>query len=222
MITKIFILLCNKYENDEFVSLTKRYLKKLGESHIIEIDDAENEEVAAVSSETNNLFAVPTKFRSWIQNISDDIQENYVNNCMNCSSLDDSFLIDNIYYGPHLQKPFIDFLVEIPLFSNIMQKSFKSTNDVATSSPTETGFNFLKNQLLQHKTRMRADVFVEKHIDYLLGHMKTLGTQKYLKLADEGIDKIAEENDNISEKNCSCHEIDDNCDPEMENYYEEN
>lgn len=113
--------------------------------------------------------------------IAQHVAENFVNENLNNSLRDDSSfdLADNIHYGPNLQQPFIDFMVKIPLFSNIMNRAFGSTNMVATSGATEVGFNTFKNHIFQHKTGTRVDKIVEKHLEFLQGSLKPFNTNKY-------------------------------------------
>lgn len=182
IIRDIFILLNNKYTNDDYVLNAKTTLRKLSDLHVIE--DSEDEDDFAIPTElSDELFDSPSKFKTWIHGLSEDVHKNFVNeelnNSIRSNISEDDNLQENIYYAPHLKQNFMNFFIKLPLFSNIMMSTFGSHNKTATSSPTEVGFNFIKNNLLNHATRMRVDSFVEKHIDYLLGNMKIYSTTKY-------------------------------------------
>lgn len=52
-----------------------------------------------------------------------------------------------------------------------MNETFGTTNTVPTSSPTEVGFHVIKNLVLNTKRKIRIDVILQKHIDFLRGHL---------------------------------------------------
>lgn len=181
ILTKMFIILLNKYENDPFVSSAKVFLKNISEKHSIPVPDGDINEDFNIESvkkeEEVDIFASESKFRVWIQSIIDEVKQQYVNESLNCSIRDDEDnLIDNLYYAPNLEKPFVDFLVRLPLFSNVMNEPFGSTNTTPTSSPTEVGFHIIKNLVLNTNRKIRIDVIVQQHIDFLRGNLNAKRT----------------------------------------------
>lgn len=77
---------------------------------------------------------------------------------MNCSVREEEDdLVDNLYYATHLEKQFVDFLVRLLLFSNVINKTFQN--------------QFKKNLVLNTKRKIRIDVILEKHIDFLRGNL---------------------------------------------------
>lgn len=53
-------------------------------------------------------------------------------------------LFPNLFYSPELEETFIYILCRIPLWSNIMVKTFNSTNYTASSSVAESSFKCFK------------------------------------------------------------------------------
>lgn len=58
---------------------------------------------------------------------------------------DEGATIENAYFAPSLERILILILTRIPLWSNIMVKTFKSKNLCATSSGLESYFKNLKH-----------------------------------------------------------------------------
>lgn len=147
IIKEMFIVINNKYLNDAYVSNAKKSLKSVSEFHLI--DEENEEDIMFIPTEYDSELFGLSKFKTWLQDISDDVAQNFVNHELNSSlaldNSEDDGLQDNIYYAPHLQKHLMNILIKLPLFSNILLKTFKSINKTATSSPTEVGFNFIKN-----------------------------------------------------------------------------
>lgn len=149
-----------------------------------EINDTE-EDNDKVTPETlrdkkklEEAYASNTKIRKWMEQIAEEVKLNHVNDSLNSSLREDNpDLVDN--YGPHLHTPFIQFLLQIPLFSNIMNKAFGSTNFDPSSGITEAGFKVLKKYILQNKSRMRLDKILEAHIEYLSGSLRTYATKQH-------------------------------------------
>lgn len=184
----ILTLLNNKYENDAYVLEAKQKLKRLADSHNVDmsesgehlpVDETQDDEVKKSAIEL--LFGVGSKIRTWIETMAQFVEKHYVNEFLNSSTRDatssgldnsSSHLIDNIHYAPHLQQPFIDFLVKIPLFSNIMNRSYRSKIVVATWGATEVSFNVIENHIFHQKFGTRVDKIVEKHLEYIEGNLK--------------------------------------------------
>lgn len=107
----------NKYENDLCVSTAKRFLKNISEKHSISNSDDDEietnvEPIATKTKVEEDIFSSQSKFRIWIQTTIEDVKQEYVNESLNCSVREDEDdLVDNLYYAPYLEKPFVDFLV---------------------------------------------------------------------------------------------------------------
>lgn len=207
---KTFILILNKYENDQFVTDAKKFLRSVSEDHLI--DESECEYESSAPSNSVDLFSSSSKFRLWIESIVEDVQQENVNRFLNDSlrknEVDDN-LIDNLYFAPHLLKPFTDFLVTLPLFSNIMMKAFGSNNTVATSSPTEVGFHIIKSLIINTNHKIRVDVILEKHIEFLNGHLKSSrknGPEYIEEVEGEIRDDTVPEKYRLFDAECMAHE----------------
>lgn len=197
LIRKIFILLLNKYETDDYVRNAKKELKEISDLHItheVELDENYEDDNRVIELEhlsdsrvieCENLSR--SKFFSWINSIKNDVEKKNVNYDLNNSSSTDACveLADNIYYGPHLIKPFHELLATVPLWSNVMMKHFKSTNPTPTSSGCEVEFKNIKRLLFNNMRAIRVDSFVQTHMQQLDGQMKlALSEQKKLKLQE--------------------------------------
>lgn len=175
IIRKLFILLLNKYETDDYVRDAKKVLKEISDSHSMEEEEEEKE---IIDEDDHRVIACDnlsrSKFFSWIDSIKNDVEKKNVNHRLN-SSLNtdtDAELVDNIYYGPNLIKPFHELLATLPLWSNVMMKHFKSTNPTPTSSGCEVEFKNVKRLLFNNRRAIRLDSFVQTHMEYLNGQMK--------------------------------------------------
>lgn len=89
--------------------------------------------------------------------------------------MDDStniYLTKNQFFLPSFVKNFRALISQIPAWTNLMRKSYKSPNEMATSARSETNFEILKKNVLDDHARMRADAFLIKHINFTLGSVK--------------------------------------------------
>lgn len=77
----------------------------------------------------------------------------------------------NLYYDKEGEETFIQILSTIPLWSNIMNESFGSTSNVATSSDVESSFNSLKNGILAGKV-LPVHTFLQSHIEFVNAEIK--------------------------------------------------
>ncbi|KAJ6639372.1 NOF-FB transposable element, partial [Pseudolycoriella hygida] len=214
ILQNMFTILFNKYENENHVSSAKMHLRNVCEKHLtFELDnDADDEIDSFVNDES--IYSSQSKFRVWIQRIVDNVKQDYVNDTLNRSVPDDDpNLIDNLYYSPSLEKPFVDFLVRLPLFSNIMMKVFKSPNTLATSSPTEVGFNVFKNLVFNSKRKMRMDELLDKHIEFLNGNLNAHRSKR---------EEAADIKCNINNFTAANEYFDENCESQEENWRSKN
>lgn len=60
-----------------------------------------------------------------------------------------------------------------------MNRAYWSKYEVASSASTEVGYNVFKNFVLQHKTRMRLDTIVKKHLEHIQGSLKQYSTKQW-------------------------------------------
>lgn len=178
-IINLFILVHNKYENDEYVLNAKKTLKKLSETHTHSTMNEPEDDDRGV----NDFYSAQgdeygrSKFFEWIRSLVNDVKLNYVNDIHDNSeqgidSNTDAELIDNIYYAEHLSDALIEFLGILPLWSNVMNPAFKSSNNTPTSSGTEVEFKNIKNLLFREHRGIRVDSFVHTHIEHLRGVFK--------------------------------------------------
>lgn len=77
----------------------------------------------------------------------------------------------NPYFADTLEKSLIVFLSELPLSGNIMNIPSGSKNERPTSSPTETDFDVLKNDLFHSSTGIRVDSFIKRHLVFTKGRL---------------------------------------------------
>lgn len=81
----------------------------------------------------------------------------------------------NALYNPDLAKKLIKDMSLFPVWSCVMVNEFGYGRIPATSAPVESDFNLLKTHLLKnHSTPMRVDEFVELHLDFLNGRLKSM------------------------------------------------
>lgn len=121
---------------------------------------------ADYESETNNFnddldFRVSTK---WIHDIIEKVQ---------VKNVKDGHL--NVFFDEEGEKNYIQILSTIPLWSNIMNESFQSTSEVATSgehvADVESSFNSLKNGILAGNI-LQVHTFLQLHIDFVNAEIK--------------------------------------------------
>lgn len=62
--------------------------------------------------------------------------------------------------------------------SGVMQLHFQIGEEIATSSSVEAAFADLKNHAFKNQLSMRADKFVQEHLDYLDGKIKLVSCRK--------------------------------------------
>lgn len=83
----------------------------------------------------------------------------------------------------------INILSKIPFFSNIMNDTFGSTNNRASSSCTEAQFRNVKCHVFQKKKGLRLDFWLEKSIDFTKGSFLSLvaeyNTEKKLTVSNK-------------------------------------
>lgn len=180
IIQQMFIVLLNRYQYDANVIDAITFLRGAIETHDlsnITFDDPEihNEEVSADSEERVLNQTDKSKFFNWVQAIIKTVKDNQVNDDLNNSiQTAPSNMEANPYYAETTEKDWCLLLSKIHLWSNVMMKSFGSTNSIPTSASSESAFNILKNVLFANEKRLRVDVFVRRYIDFLNG--KTLNS----------------------------------------------
>lgn len=175
IIRGIFILLFNKYENEKHVKDAKISLKNVADKHaLVELEEPYNEfDTHMIETEVSNR----SKFHSWVAALAKDVKAHCVNEALNTSDSinekeNSEELIDNIYYAPHLEDPFIELLATLPLWSNVMNHQFGSNNFCPSSSMTEVEFKNIKRLVFNGQRSIRVDTFVRHHIQHVNGTMK--------------------------------------------------
>lgn len=103
-----------------------------------------------------------SKFHSCIVSLANDVKKHCVNEELNTrDSINEKEcseeLVDNICYGPHPETPFTELLATLPLWSNIMNHTFGSTNFCPSSSMTEVEFKNIKTLVFNGQRSIRVD-----------------------------------------------------------------
>lgn len=207
IISKIFILLFNKYEHIEEVTQAKWTLKTIMDYHETpNIDEIHDDNNSNIDNDVCDVVeSVESKFKCWIKEIISEVREKFIDEKLN-ESVDAETqkslnIVENIYYVKdekhNLENSLINFLSIIPLWSNIMLRSFDSKNTTATSSPTEASFKNLETVIFKNESGIRVDVFVEKYLQYLTGTFKHLLAQNKSQQNKEFTENI-ENNENNS------------------------
>lgn len=81
----------------------------------------------------------------------------------------------NVHYNPKLADYLLSHMKCLPLWSNIKRDDFAYSRVSAISASVESDFNNVKNRILKSDMlTTRAEVIVEKHINYLNGKMKII------------------------------------------------
>lgn len=166
VVRDLFTVLRNENDGtDEFgeilpAELSKVRLINLVGTHDDTVDYYENE----MSNWNDDMnFRSSTKCRistKWIHDIIENVRVKNVNG---------GHL--NIYFDTEGEKDYIQMLSTIPLWSNIMNESFRSTSAVATSSDVESSFNSLKNGIVAGNI-MQVHTFLQLHIDFVNAEIK--------------------------------------------------
>ena len=81
----------------------------------------------------------------------------------------------NPFYLPSAAKKIKELMYYLPLWTRIMHQSCKVNTDVRSSSTIESEFSRLKN-LVFPKLPLRVDRFVVKHLQWLQGELKLVGS----------------------------------------------
>lgn len=203
IIGNIFILLFNRYiHNNEILQLQTTIIQTINQHKIDQITHFVHEDIHSIESIPDIEINSKNKFRKWIESVVENIRRNHVSEELN-SSDDHSQRQHNILYAPALEKPIIDFLAKLPLYGNIMNNAFQSNNSKPTSSPTETDFDVLKNDLFKKETGIRVDIFVKQHIMFTQGRLVGKNVEEVRKeLFDcDSEDELTSENFTLANKN---------------------
>jgi hypothetical protein len=84
---------------------------------------------------------------------------------------------DNLYYFPEFLRTLTRLMGQLPLWSNVMKKTFQSEISAPTSTNVEVYFKMVKRYLCQINTkseRYRIDEFIVKHSESISGQLKTV------------------------------------------------
>lgn len=155
------------------VKKTKNGLVLLARNHKKITDDTESD-ISDKLDLDDEKKKYKSKFHSWIEEIVNEVDRKFVDHGMNESLEDSSGHEINFYASEKLVKPMINLLSKIPFFSNIMNATFGSDNDRASSSCTEAQFRNIKCYVFQKRKGMRLDTWVEKSIAFTRGSFLSL------------------------------------------------
>lgn len=169
IIRNMFIILNNQYLSEDVRNIMKE-LEMISAHHKIDQATIEREYDLPDSSfevEFSDTGNKPkNKFNRWILEMAENAKCDAQN-----ESLDENVLDKNPYFADTLEKPLIKFISQLPLSGNIMNKVKRSVNEIPTSSPTETDFDVLKNDLFRGSNGIRVDSFVNKHLTFTKGRL---------------------------------------------------
>ncbi|CAH1116558.1 unnamed protein product [Phaedon cochleariae] len=105
---------------------------------------------------------------------------------------------ENAHFFPALSKKLMNDLYYFPMWSCVVQNQFGYGRIPASSASVEGEFNKIKTHLLSGVTgSLRADVFVNRHVDYLSGRMKII--QSKMDNDDNAIEELSREHSSVTE-----------------------
>lgn len=107
----------------------------------------------------------------------------------------------NLYYSPKEKNFYTKIFSTIPLWSNVMNKLFGSSNTVATSSDVESNFKTLKTGIIGRRM-ISPHIFLKIHIDFVNAEVKlNAGSKK----RDTAFAKIKKRSNSLSEISPTVH-----------------
>lgn len=163
VLRKIFTLTRNEFVTEDVIA-AKEFLTKLISTHDIIDMESEPSPLPDLDDDDKTISGTSYKDTSiypWICDIRDSVE---VDNCSNERS------IENIYFCAKAEQFVIKTFVRLPLWSNVMCKTFNSDKLTATSSASESEFKNIK-RLMNIKTT-RPDVFINQHLQQIFGQAK--------------------------------------------------
>lgn len=167
LIQCMFIILNTRCIHSGGVQSILQRLEQVTQSHKIETISHE-----IIVPDPDFEFGVgKNKFQNWIQEIVLRVHAEYIDDSLNDSNENTIGVEKNAYYAPHLEKPLMEFLYDLPLCGNILNAVFDSQNFVPTSSATETDFDVIKNDLFHASHGIRVDEWLKKHISFTDGRL---------------------------------------------------
>lgn len=178
---KVFILLHSKTLPCEKSKAILKSLYKLSKTHKIDkMYEIEFEPTERKQLFDSNFSEKKSKYYQWISSLEENarmtIQKDHCPNSDDTDSSDSdvSFNMNssNPYYCPSLVKCMIDIFTKLPMTGCVMNKFFRSTLKVPSSSCTEVNFRTVKRDVMGNKKCMRPDVWLEKHLRYIQGSIE--------------------------------------------------
>lgn len=167
-IRQLFVVINNQYLFDEYVKEAKKDLFILIATHRIDADSSCDDDENEIADSYNDE---DSKFAQWVKSLAEEVRNKYVNHDLNQngppSGKEDEY-IENYYATDKLQPEIIRILSKLPLFSNIMNGIFDSSNMTATTAYTEVRFHHIKNYIFT-KSKMRLDLWLTKSIQETKG-----------------------------------------------------
>lgn len=167
IIADLFTVILNKYTGTESgvplpAGRSKRRLQNLCSTHIWEDTEVENNIDCSDNANEKSSVVDDVADDGWLQKIIERIT---VNN----ADYDD--LVENAFYCEYDKQIYINILVNLPLWSNIMVNVYGSKYTTATSQDVESNFKTLKHHVFDQKM-VRPDKFLLSHANYLKVEVK--------------------------------------------------
>lgn len=99
------------------------------------------------------------------------VNTDWINNIIETVPIETNGEHLNVFYNKSDSKMYVKLFSTVALWSNVMNASFGSTADVATSSDVESSFKSLKNGILEGKM-WPAHLFLRAHVDFVNAGVK--------------------------------------------------
>lgn len=170
LMRKILTLVHTRYQHSQSITDTIQELEFISSTH--KIDETYKKKKFETSDSNIDILDISVgdkntpknKFHAWVLSMVEFSSE------LNESCNRSNYAV-NPYYCETLQSTLVEMLSKLPLFGNIMNNVFDSNNEVPTSSPTESDFDVIKNDLFHSTLNIRVDEFVKKHLIFTKGRL---------------------------------------------------
>lgn len=180
----LFVVMKNNFLCDSYVVEARNRLLRIANDHkhILDVrmegnSDENGSNISEIIHEDVTNDRNVSKFAAWVDTVAKKVDEKYVNHKMNENGPDASELTlheANYYASEKLQNEIIRILSKLPLFSNIMNRTFGSSNLTASTACTEVRFNHVKNYIFPNMTKIRPDVWIMKSIHQIKGQFLSI------------------------------------------------
>lgn len=163
-----FVVICSKFADKDAVECLNRLVHLISTHEFINhgVDDGHDGNIRELLDNQDEITSYKkTASFIWINSIYEAAVQRLHDrgNPSKC--------VDNLFYtsSPSSIRFILRTLCRIPLWSNIMNGKFKSENDCATSSGSESEFKNIKRLLGNRPSKV--DKFVKYHLSHLSGHL---------------------------------------------------